>query len=376
MSDAVETDPLEAMVDALSQLGRRELEAWLERDLTLQATPAERRAAELGVLAEMLSQITPEPGWTYAMIEQAEYDARRPPDAPSGRSLSESYGSWKRACKAAYGLKPDGRTLGRSHHAWPHHPGRGQPRVSEYIFDEVIRAVRRCGLELACRPTSTTYMRWSEAKRRLAREHGLTVRIPSIDAVYRHFPANAHFPAGGRERWRRAVTEAALTDEELRDAYARRMRLEELQLTAADELDSEAIGMLRQAGITEQSIELIRVGESGKLRLSQAVLAARTLDYSLAYLARTTSERGLPPAADVRFDHELYKRRREEVGLAASRVREMLTLSPRDGRRLALGTYEPTIAQITLLEQLLQLPQAALITRTDGRDSGPPPVDS
>jgi hypothetical protein len=34
------------------------------------------------------------------------------------------------------------------------------PRMQPYTREEVIRAVRRCALELACRPSSTTYVRW------------------------------------------------------------------------------------------------------------------------------------------------------------------------------------------------------------------------
>ena len=360
MPDALEPTPVEAMVAALSPLGRRELEAWLQRDLTVQATSAERRVAELGALAEMLNQITPEPGWSYAMIEQAEYDAHRPADAASGRSLSERYGGWKRVCKAAYGLKPDGRTLGRSHHAWPHHPGRGKPRVSEYTLDEIIFAIRRCGLELACRPTSTTYMRWSEAKRRLARERGMSVRVPSIYAVYRHFPA------GDRQRWRRAVAAVALTDDELRAAFAKRMRIEQIELTVADELDADMQAALRSAGLTEASLELVREGRAGDLSLSQAVAAAQALACSLEYLTRTTSERGRPPSEAARFDHVTYARRRKELGLSAESIRVALKLSHRDGRRLALGTYEPTLGEIATVQQLVQLPAGALLASGSG----------
>jgi uncharacterized membrane protein len=240
-SGPLDSGPLTAMLDSLPPLGRREIEAWLAQELAGESTPAERRVAELGALAEMLNQVAPEPGWTYSMIPQAEYDERRPKDAPRGAVLAKRYGSWKRACKAAYGLKPDGRTLGRSHHAWPHEPGRGQPRVAAYTFEEAIRAIRRCGLELACRPTSPTYMHWYKAKRELARERGMSVRIPNIYAIYRHFPANAHFPTGDRERWRRAVAAAALSDEDLRAAFAKRMRIDQVELTAADELDAATI---------------------------------------------------------------------------------------------------------------------------------------
>jgi hypothetical protein len=63
-------------------------------------------------------------------------------------------------------------------------------------------------------------MRWSATKHRLARERGLEVRVPTIAAVCRHFPGD------DRKRWQRAVAAAALTDDELLAAYARRMRLE------------------------------------------------------------------------------------------------------------------------------------------------------
>jgi hypothetical protein len=168
--------------------------------------------------------------------------------------------------------------------------------VAEYTREEVIWAVRRCGLELACRPTSSTYITWSSTKHRLAREKGMSVRVPTIYAVYRHFPR------GGRQRWQRAVTAAALTDEELRAAYARRMRIGEIELTPADELDEATIKALRDAGLTEMSLELIKQGEPGALPLSQAVIAARALDCSLSHLTRTTAERGRPPEEGTHFD--------------------------------------------------------------------------
>jgi hypothetical protein len=114
----------------------------------------------------------------------------------------------------------EGRTRGRSHQAWPATP-RGAPRMQPYTREEVIRAVRRCALELACRPSSTTYVRWSAGKRRLARVNNSNVhsnvRVPSIGAVYRHFPS------GGRARWRRVLEAAALSDEELTGAFTRRL---------------------------------------------------------------------------------------------------------------------------------------------------------
>ena len=53
-------------------------------------------------------------------------------------------------------------------------------------------------------------------------------------------------------------------------------------------------------------------------------------------------------------------RRRKENGLQAERVRVALRLSHRDGRRPALGTFEPSVEQISSLEQMLSLPTARL----------------
>jgi hypothetical protein len=209
--------PLEAMLDTLGPVGLRELELWVQSDLTVGPAVADKRAAELGALASMLNTLTPALGWSYPTIKQAEYDRRRPQGARTGRRLAEKYGGWKRGCKAAYGLKAEGRTRGRSHHAWPSPVPRGETRVEPYTREEVIRAVRACGLELACRPSSSTYVRWSAAKRRLARVDNTSSRIPTIGAVCRHFPA------GNRERWRRVVEVVALTDEELGRAHGKRL---------------------------------------------------------------------------------------------------------------------------------------------------------
>lgn len=139
------------------------------------------------------------------------------------------------------------------------------------------------------------------------------------------------------------------------------MRVDEIGLTVADELDDATLVALREAGVTESSLELLKQGDPGALLFSQAVLTARTLECSLYYLMRTTSERGRPPDDGIRFGHIAYTSRRKEVGLAAERVRDVLGLSPRDGRRLALGTFEPTVGQITVLETALLLPPGGLL---------------
>jgi hypothetical protein len=74
-----------------------------------------------------------------------------------------------------------------------------RPRPPRY------RALRALEWHHRRRRTSSTYIRWSHSKRRLARVNNADVRIPSINAVYRHFPT------AGRERWRRVLMAAALT---------------------------------------------------------------------------------------------------------------------------------------------------------------------
>jgi hypothetical protein len=73
-------------------------------------------------------------------------------------------------------------------------------------------------------PSSTTYVRWPAAKQRLARVNSMDARIPGIGAVYRHFAPSA---SGAPDAWRRAVASAALSDDDLREAYALRMKLDQ-----------------------------------------------------------------------------------------------------------------------------------------------------
>jgi ribosome-binding protein aMBF1 (putative translation factor) len=89
------------------------------------------------------------------------------------------------------------------------------------------------------------------------------------------------------------------------------------------------------------------------------------VECSLFYLARESSERGRPSHVAARFDHLTYGRRRKASGLSAEQIRHALDLSPRDRRRLALGTYEPTLEQARVLEGLLTLPPGSLLAAVD-----------
>ena len=343
------------MLDGLSPQACRELERALIAHTSQLSSARDRRRGELGALSEMLHELALPAGGSYTLVQQIDYDRNRPLDAPRGALLTERYGGWRKACRAAYSMLPDGRPRGPSN-PWPgqrRHPNNHRP----YTYDEVIAAVRRCALELACRPSSTTYMRWVERKRQHAHTLGVDPRIPTINTVYRHF----HDTRDDRRRWQRIVVTAAITDQQLTDAFTTRIGLDDVHLTVADELDHDSWNLLLGAGLTAPSIELLRSGQAHELVLPQAVIAARTLDCSLDYLSGHTTERGRPPHENTRFDHERYQQRRREVGINAERIRDTLQLLPREARQLALGRYQPRLRELAVLEQLLRLPHRRLL---------------
>jgi hypothetical protein len=67
-------------------------------------------------------------------------------------------------------------------------------------------------------------VRWFATKRRLALVDNKDVRTPIVNAIHRHFTPSA---SGARDAWRRAVAAAALSDDDLREAYALRMQLDQ-----------------------------------------------------------------------------------------------------------------------------------------------------
>jgi len=138
-----ELQPLAAMAATLERDGLVELERTVRLAVTPPArTPAERRVAELGYLADLLcTHGNREPGqlarhlqamapaeqrvlvgrrrivrlldqMPAALVDRVVYDELKPEGVPSSDWLVDRYGSWKRACRAADGLLADGRTTG------------------------------------------------------------------------------------------------------------------------------------------------------------------------------------------------------------------------------------------------------------------------
>jgi hypothetical protein len=178
--------PIEAMLASISPEAWREVLRATYANAREKDSPRERRVRELGALSEMLRALQPQRGWDFPTINQEDYDARRPASAPRGEWLASAYRGWLLACRAAYSMLPDGRVVG-PFRPWqqPSESARGKPANAPYTREEVIAAVRQCWRELGAVPTSTSYARWSAEKRRMARQRGLPVRIPSLGVIYR-----------------------------------------------------------------------------------------------------------------------------------------------------------------------------------------------
>lgn len=174
--------PIRAMLEALSASALTELERALSLALTETETAAERRWRKLGFLAGLLEFELPSL-LGYPIIERQRYDELRPNSAPLSARLVEEFGSWRAVCRATYGLQPEG------HAVYPGQPWanarRRSRRPPNFTLEEVFAAVRRCREELKREPSSSDYAKWSSEKRRVARETGQVVRIPSMRTVYR-----------------------------------------------------------------------------------------------------------------------------------------------------------------------------------------------
>jgi hypothetical protein len=173
--------PLLAMLNRLPDELLAELARNLHAKLNLPASPAERRANELGFLSRLLDELPQYPG-RLPYVERKIYDERRKvchAGAPSSSRLQERFGSWPRACRAAWGLHPDGRSIG-DRDPWAR-PRRGVP----YTVEEAEASVRLCAEAVGHVPSSHEYHMWVIARRARARASGEHVRIAHLSSVYR-----------------------------------------------------------------------------------------------------------------------------------------------------------------------------------------------
>lgn len=207
MSPSPRASVVISMIETLTSRDREQISQALHAQLNPRASAAQQRMTDLLPLAAMLDEqatrdgIAPVLGrgkasWQptpasaagslaverFPVVEQVRYDRLRPAGAPSGEELARRFGAWVLACRAVWGLQPDGRYSGLSkpgptapaarsaHRATPkprHSPRSGSapwrmvdgrpagrtsngPRAGARTLARV--APRRRG----CRPTSTT----------------------------------------------------------------------------------------------------------------------------------------------------------------------------------------------------------------------------
>lgn len=208
--------PIRAMVEVLDPGSREALARALHQHVHAPRSPVERRLAELGPLARLLDE-QPQPPERLPYIQRKAYDQRRAQRGagPSSEWLTDRYGSWQRACWAAWTLLRDGRKpLGGP--PYPRHHPNGKRPVT-YTADECIVSVQACAAALGHPPSSSEYHRWSIERKRQAREAGQELRIARMSIVLR---ALAPEDAPPREKWLTARTRALAAADEIR-GYAR-----------------------------------------------------------------------------------------------------------------------------------------------------------
>jgi hypothetical protein len=355
-----------AMLGALERPGLAELERALAERLNLRLTAAKRRVAELGVLAELLNVLPLDQAGRPPTISRDAYDAAAEKrGATDSKRLVERYGSWRHACRSAYGLLPDGRYVGQGT-PWSQ-PLRGQPRMLPYTQQEVRDAIRVCGLELGRPPSSHDYHCWNREKRRRLRRAGVQPhrggghrqpRIPNINVIYRFYPE-------GDNRWLLAARDAALTEVEIATARAEILLgkigadpqpsgpLEAFATLTGDELTA--------LGISAEEAKCVAKHGFGAFTLPRAVALANKLGGSLDWLAGRALDQG-GPASIVRFDGEQFRQLARERKRTEKEIREQLGLQLGPYRRILNGTDQPTLAELAVMAQLVGTEISGLCT--------------
>lgn len=334
---------VQVMLGELDGPALAELERALRGRLTPKAeTPAERRARRLGPLAGLIEQAgAPRP-------PREEYDRLRPPEAPSGQELTAEFGLWRRACRAAEGVLPDGRinrACGDNH---PRTPG-AREKTPTYTRDEILNAIRRCALDTGRAPTSRAYEHWRERKIGRAQRFGKpTPRLPSLGTVARTFP-----------RWRLAIAAAAVDDRSLEEARTQSLPRLDRQPATLSTRELESVGaahlLTRKGAVDKSAIEQLSLGE--------ALALCRQLGCSLDYLLGS-GDRGRAPAG-TRFAYESWKDRLASSQVGQGELLRRIRMPLGHYRHLLCGQLEPTLGQLTVLAALAATPLEALLTEGD-----------
>lgn len=206
MANADPLRSIRAMIDAAPIDAVQEIARGLQDRLYQPQSAAACRVAELGLLAYCLAE-QPQDPWLGPQVTADYYDeqrALRATDAPSAETLARRYGSWKRACYAAYGLRIDG-SKSESGLPWASSI-QGQPPRIPYSREECIESVRLCAEAIGRRPSSSAYATWRRNRRARARAAGEKIRLAPVRRILKLLASER----GERDGWR-IVLEVALS---------------------------------------------------------------------------------------------------------------------------------------------------------------------
>lgn len=353
-SEPDELAPIRAMITTLEPLALAELERALRLTLSPPETPAERRVAELGLLARLLDE-HPD-ARRRQFVARSLYDERRHADAsksPDSKRLVERYGSWQRLCRAPSSIRPDGRLHGK--HLAYNNETRGRRRTSPYTRDEAQKAIPRCALELGRVPSSTVYQRWVTDVKRASRKAGVELpRLPDLRTVYRFY-----------KQWKRAIAAAQITAAEVAHARVERvLRLAHLEVLPAGPLEAFAAAdpkALAQIGIDSTRRTYLTTFGLTQLSLSEALKVSRLLGGSLDWLGGIDPARGGPPQDSLVFDPTTINTLLEQADINVTELRRRLELSLGSWRRLRNGKREPLLYELAVIACLGKQPIVALL---------------
>lgn len=165
--------PLLAMVALLPPDVVHEIARALHAKLNAPPTAAKRRVTDLALLARLLDELPQHPG-RLPYVPRNLYESRRSrdhADGPTSRYLQERFGSWQRACCAAWGLRDDGRCWAPEQ-PWP----RVRRSATNYVKSEAVASVRSCTTAVGHIPSSHEYHHWVMNRRARARAVGGNIR--------------------------------------------------------------------------------------------------------------------------------------------------------------------------------------------------------
>lgn len=180
-ADHPELQPLRAMTARLAPMALAELAAALHARIYQPELARTRRLKELGPLARLLdTHLQPPERRPYVerKIYEATYDVE---GAPAAALLVEHYGSWKRACYAAWTLHEDGSwTEGGL--PWPT-TVKGKPATAAYTAKECVASIHACAEAISRIPSSMDYLRWRANRVARARRQGASIRLASVARI-------------------------------------------------------------------------------------------------------------------------------------------------------------------------------------------------